>query len=62
MNKIALAVVILAAVSTASHAGNLTPPVIEVAPEVIVQEATKSSGDGWVFLMMLAAVIAAAAS
>ena len=66
MKKVALAAAFAAIASTATYAGNIEAPIIEVAPAmpetVVVEEANSSSGGGLVVLLLLAAVIAAAAS
>ena len=58
MKKLALAAALSVAASTA-YAGNLEEPIVE---PVIIEEDTSGTGAGWVILVVLAALIAVAAS
>jgi len=62
MKKFALAAVV-AVTGTATFAGGLAAPVVEMAPKIIVEEATGgSSGAGLIIPLILIALIAAALS
>lgn len=60
MKKFAIAAAVTLAATGAVMAGSIEPPIIEIPPTVIVEEASASTGAGLVFLLMLAAVAAAA--
>ena len=59
MKKLALAAALSVAASTTAFAGNLEEPIVE---PVIIEEDTSGTGAGWVILVVLAALIAVAAS
>ena len=61
MKKFALAAAFGVAASTA-FAGNISEPVMEMAPVVVMEEAASSSGGGLIVPLILLALIAAAAS
>jgi hypothetical protein len=61
MKKFALAAAFGVAASTA-FAGNMSEPVMEMAPVVVMEEAASSSGDGLIVPLILLALIAAAMS
>jgi len=61
MKKFALAAAFGVAASTA-FAGNMSEPVMEMAPLVVMEEAASSSGAGLIVPLILLALIAAAAS
>ncbi len=62
MKKFALAAAFAGAASTA-FAGNMAPPVIEMAPVVVMEEtAGSSSSAGLIIPLILIALIAAAVS
>ena len=61
MKKIALAAAFGVAASTA-FAGNMSEPVMEMAPVVVMEEAASSSGGGLIVPLILLALIAAAVS
>ena len=59
MKKIALAAAFGVAASTA-FAGNVSEPVMEMAPVVIMEETAGSSGAGLIVPLILLALVAAA--
>ncbi|MCR9088980.1 MAG: hypothetical protein NXH97_19805 [Rhodobacteraceae bacterium] len=59
MKKLALAAALSVAATTTAFAGNLEEPIVE---PVIIEEDTSGTGAGWVILVVLAALIAVAAS
>ncbi len=61
MKKFALAAAFGVAASTA-FAGNMSEPVMEMAPVVVMEEAAYSSGGGLIVPLILLALIAAAVS
>ena len=61
MKKFALAVAFGVSASTA-FAGNMSEPVMEMAPLVVMEEAASSSGAGLIVPLILLALIAAAVS
>ena len=61
MKKFALAAAFGVAASTA-FAGNMSEPVMEMAPVVVMEEAASSSGGGLIIPLILLALIAAAMS
>ena len=62
MKKIALAAAFGLAASTA-FAGNMSEPVMEMAPVVVMEEtAGSSSGSGLILPLIIIALVAAAAS
>jgi hypothetical protein len=61
MKKFALAAAFGVAASTA-FAGNMSEPVMEMAPVVVMEEAASSSGGGLIIPLILLALIAAAVS
>ena len=61
MKKFALAAAFGVAASTA-FAGNMSEPVMEMAPVVVMEEAASSSGGGLIVPLILLALIAAAMS
>ncbi|MDC1297549.1 MAG: hypothetical protein QNK87_01940 [Octadecabacter sp.] len=61
MKKFALAAAFGVAASTA-FAGNMSEPVMEMAPVVVMEEAASSSGGGLIVPLILLALIAAAVS
>jgi hypothetical protein len=61
MKKFALAAAFGVAASTA-FAGNMSEPVMEMAPVVVMEEAASSSGGGLIVPLILLALIAAAAA
>ncbi|MDB4053644.1 hypothetical protein N9499_06895 [Octadecabacter sp.] len=61
MKKFALAAAFGVAASTA-FAGNMSEPVMEIAPVVVMEEAASSSAGGLIIPLILLALIAAAVS
>lgn len=61
MKKFALAAAFGVASSTA-FAGNMSEPVMEIAPVVVMEEAASSSAGGLIIPLILLALIAAAVS
>lgn len=61
MKKFALAAAFGVAASTA-FAGNMSEPVMEMAPVVVMEEAASSSAGGLIVPLILLALIAAAIS
>jgi hypothetical protein len=60
MKKFALAAAFVGAASTA-FAGNITPPVIEMAPVVVMEETAGSSSSAGLIIPLILVVLIAAA-
>jgi len=56
----AIALATAAVMSTAAYAGSMEAPVME--PEIIVEETSAGTGEGWIVPLVLLALIAAVAT